>query len=187
MTTVYFVRHAQPNLKNHDDCTRELTQKGQEDRKKVTCFFENTDVDAVLSSPYKRAMDTVRHLAESKMLPIIPISDFRERKVDSGWIRDFDGFCRHQWEDFDFRLSDGESLRQVQRRNITALETVLKEYANKTVIIGGHGTSMSTIYQYYDPSFGYEDFQQIKNRMPWVLKFTFDGHVCQKIEEFDLK
>ena len=27
MTTVYFVRHAQPNYENHDDLTRELTEK----------------------------------------------------------------------------------------------------------------------------------------------------------------
>lgn len=28
MTNVYFVRHAQPNYENHDDLTRELTEKG---------------------------------------------------------------------------------------------------------------------------------------------------------------
>ena len=28
MTTVYFVRHAEPNLMNHDDLTRELSAKG---------------------------------------------------------------------------------------------------------------------------------------------------------------
>ena len=28
MTNIYFVRHAQPNYENHDDLTRELTEKG---------------------------------------------------------------------------------------------------------------------------------------------------------------
>lgn len=27
-TTVYFVRHAEPNYNNHDDMTRELSAKG---------------------------------------------------------------------------------------------------------------------------------------------------------------
>ena len=35
MTTVYFVRHAQPNYENHDDLTRELTEKGLQDRMKI--------------------------------------------------------------------------------------------------------------------------------------------------------
>lgn len=34
MTTVYFVRHAQPDLSVHDDLTRPLTEKGLQDRKK---------------------------------------------------------------------------------------------------------------------------------------------------------
>ena len=28
MTTIYFVRHAQPNYENHDDLSRELTRQG---------------------------------------------------------------------------------------------------------------------------------------------------------------
>ena len=36
---------------------------------------------------------------------------------------DFDGFCRRQWADFSYCLSEGESLGQVQRRNVDALET----------------------------------------------------------------
>ena len=28
MTTVYFVRHAEPNYDNHDDMSRELSKKG---------------------------------------------------------------------------------------------------------------------------------------------------------------
>lgn len=28
MTSVYFVRHAQPNINNHNNLTRELSEKG---------------------------------------------------------------------------------------------------------------------------------------------------------------
>ena len=44
MTNVYFVRHAQPNYENHDDLTRELTEKGLQDRKLVTEFFRAKEV-----------------------------------------------------------------------------------------------------------------------------------------------
>ena len=39
---------------------------------------------------------------------------------------DFDGFCRRQWADFSYCLPEGESLGQVQRRNVDALETALR-------------------------------------------------------------
>lgn len=54
MTNVYFVRHAQPNYENHDDLTRELTEKGLQDRKLVTEFLRDKEIHAVLSSPFKR-------------------------------------------------------------------------------------------------------------------------------------
>ena len=93
MTTVYFVRHAKPNFDNHDDLTRELSQQGLEDRKFVTEYLQDKDIDVVLSSPFKRAVDTVKDFADAKGLEVITVSDFRERRVDSGWIEDFNSFC----------------------------------------------------------------------------------------------
>ena len=109
MTTVYFVRHAEPNYNNHDDMSRELTNKGLQDRQLVTNFLSDKHIDIVLSSPYIRAIETVAHFAETKKLEIETVEDFRERKVDSEWIADFDTFCKRQWEDFDYKLSDGET------------------------------------------------------------------------------
>lgn len=186
MTTVYFVRHAEPNYGNHNDRLRELSEKGMEDRKRVTSFLADKRIDAVLSSPYKRAVDTVSHFAESRKLPVRIVEDFRERKVDSGWIEDFDGFCKRQWADFSYRLTDGETLAQVQSRNVSALAETLREYAGKNIVVGSHGTALSTILHFYDPSFGYEDFLAIKSIMPWIVKFTFDGDRLLEMEKIDL-
>jgi len=186
LTTVYFVRHAQPNYENHDDMLRELTAKGLEDRKLVTMFLEDKNVDVVLSSPFHRSVDTVRHFADSKGLGIGIIDDFRERRIDSVWIEDFNSFCKKQWEDFTYKLSDGESLSEVQKRNILALNQVLKEHAGKTIVIGSHGTALSTIVNYYDNSFGYAEFEKIRGLMPWVVEFSFDDQKCVGIKQFNL-
>ena len=66
MTTIYFVRHAEPNYNNHDDMSRELTHKGLKDRVLVTDFLADKQIDVVLSSPYKRAVDTVKEFAEKE-------------------------------------------------------------------------------------------------------------------------
>ena len=186
LTTVYFVRHAQPNYENHDDFLRELTAKGLEDRKLVTKFLADKNVDVVLSSPFHRSIDTVRHFADSKGLEIGIIDDFRERRIDSVWIEDFNGFCKKQWEDFTYKLSDGECLAEVQERNISALNQVLKDYAGKTIVVGSHGTALSTIVNYYDNSFGYAEFEKIRGLMPWVVEFTFDGQKCVGIKQYNL-
>lgn len=186
MTTVYFVRHAEPNYNNHDDRERELTEKGLQDRTLVTKFLEDKGVDVVLSSPYKRSVDTILDFARKNRLEISYVENFRERKIDSVWIEDFAGFSKKQWEDFDFKLADGESLGEVQKRNIQALNHVLKEYADKTIVVGSHGTALSTIINYYDTSFGYEDFEKIRTLMPWIVKFTFQDTECVGIEQYNL-
>ena len=185
MTIVYFVRHAEPNYDNHDDMLRELSAKGLEDRKRVTAFLSDKKIDAVLSSPFKRAVDTVKDFADRAGLTVETIDDFRERKVDSCWIEDFAAFSKRQWEDFSYKLSDGECLMEVQERNIKALKDVLNRYAGKNIVIGSHGTALSTIVNYYDDSFGYEDFDKIRFVMPWIVGFDFDeGGNCVSIRSY---
>lgn len=186
MTTVYFVRHAEPDDTNHDDLTRGLTEKGLRDRALVSGYLDDKGITAVLSSPYRRAVETVRPFAEARGLEIRLVEDFRERRVDSGWIEDFDAFCRRQWSDFTYKPSDGEALGEVQKRNIRALGEVLRRYQGQSVAIGGHGTAISTVVNYYDRSFGYAQFQEIKGLMPWLVKLTFEGEALQNMERIDL-
>ena len=186
MTNIYFVRHAEPNYNNHDDMTRELSPKGMKDRELVTEFLADKQVDIVISSPYKRAVDTVAHFTSLRDLPITTIADFRERKVDSGWIDDFEAFTRNQWADFNYKLTDGETLAEVQKRNIAALQEAIENHKGKTVVIGSHGTALSTIINHFAPQFGIEEFTRIRSIMPWIVRFSFMENDCVQIEEYDL-
>ena len=186
MTKIYFVRHCEPNYNNRDDMSRELSTKGMIDRQLVTQFLSDKNITVVLSSPYKRAVDTVAHFADSKGLNIEIVDDFRERKVDSVWIEDFKAFSKAQWADFVYKLSDGESLNEVQSRNISALKKVLEKYKDRNIVIGSHGTALSTIINYYDNSFGYEDFERIRTVMPWIVEFSFQNDECISIKYIDL-
>jgi 2,3-bisphosphoglycerate-dependent phosphoglycerate mutase len=116
--------------------------------------LQDKEIDVVLSSPFKRAKDTVTPFAESAGLAVREITDFRERKVADEWILPFKEFCQKQWEDFSYKLENGESLSEVQARNIAALESVLREYAGKNIAVGTHGTALSTIIHYFDDTYG---------------------------------
>ena len=186
MTEVFFVRHAEPNYNNHDDRSRELSEKGLRDRKLVTQFLCQKKIHAVFSSPFKRAIDTVSDFANLSDYAVEIIDDFRERKVGNSWIEDFDTFSRMQWSNFSYKLPDGESLREVQRRNIHALNNLLTSFRGKSIAVGSHGTALSTIINYYDPSFQYEEFAEIQNLMPWIVQFSFDGLRCIQIQKYDL-
>lgn len=175
MTTVFFVRHAEPNYNNHDDMSRELTEKGWSDRKRVTAFLQDKGVTRAFSSPFKRSVDTISDFTESAGLSIATDYDFRERKVGDSWLDDFASFAERQWSDFDYKLENGESLAEVQERNLRALYKILNSSNGETVVVGTHGTALSTLVNYFDQSFGHKDFLRIQEVMPWIVEMTFNG------------
>ena len=52
---------------------------------------------------------------------------------------------------------------------------ILEENEGKTVVIGTHGTALSSIINYFHPSFGCQDFLRIIDWMPYILEMQFDG------------
>ncbi|MFT8311101.1 MAG: histidine phosphatase family protein [Sporolactobacillus sp.] len=185
MTTIYFVRHAESDFRIHNDRLRPLTEKGMRDRVMVTNYLCNQPIDQVLSSPYKRAVDTVKQLANLKNLPIYKDEDFRERSVGE-WVEDFRAYAERQWNDFRFKLEGGESLSEVQERVTRALNQILNERNHQVLVIGCHGTALSMIINYYDSTYEFANFEQMKQLMPWIVKMTFDDQTCKQIETIDL-
>lgn len=174
-TNVYFVRHAQSDTSIKDELMRPLTERGMSDTKLVVNMLKDRNIQAVYSSPYRRAFDTVKGLADANNLTINIVDNLRERKVGDIWVDDFETFSRRQWEDFDFKLEHGESLREVQERNIAALYNILKSNQGRNIAVGSHGTALSTIINYFSPSFGYDDFWAIVDKMPYIMGFRFEG------------
>lgn len=174
MNKIYLVRHCEPCTRNYDDTERKLTEKGYKDTEKIKEFFNGKNVDLIFSSPYKRAVDTIKPFAEKANREIVEVCDFRERKIGEV-IENFDEFSKRQWEDFDFKLDNGDSLREVQDRNIRALKEVLSKNCNKNIVISGHGTAISTIVNFYDSEFNFEKFYELKDVMPFVVEMEFDG------------
>lgn len=180
-TTIYFIRHAEPNYNNHDDLSRELSEKGVAASQALIEEFDSIQIDRFYCSPYKRSIDTILPLAKSRKMGITTSSDLRERKLSDEWVEDFNKVAQKQWENFNFKLPNGESLKEVQERNSEALNLILAESENQTVVIGTHGTALSTIINYYKPEFGYEAFNTIKHVFPWVVRAEFDGKTMIKI------
>ena len=172
LTKVYFVRHAQPEHDHRDDRTRPLTEEGIKDSEAVFDFFKNKNIDSVYCSPYKRSIDTIKKTAEYFGREIVLDERLRER--EKGENENNFGMFQKRWEDRDYHEENGESIAQVQRRNIEALTEILDNNCGKNILIGTHGTALSSIVNYYKPEFGCGDFLRIIDWTPYVLEMDFD-------------
>lgn len=181
MTRIFFVRHAQPNHNHCDDKTRSLTSEGEADTKIVLETLCDKEINLFFCSPYKRSLDTIRSTAEFYGMSIT--TDERLRERESGEDANVHEMFRKRWEDHDLHEPGGESLNMVQKRNIEALGEILTEHSGKNIVIGTHGTALSTIINYYDPQFGCEDFLRIIDWMPYIVEFDFEGMKLVEIHE----
>jgi len=173
MTKVYLVRHAQSDWRSGSDRERGLTAEGKEDAKVVLDFLRDKQADAFYCSPYQRSLDTIREAAEFFNLPVHTDERLREREAAPGGNNR--ELFRKRWADFDWHEPGGESLRSVQERNIAALTDILEQNPGKTIVIGTHGTALSTILNYYDASCDCDAFLRIIDWMPFVVELDFDG------------
>lgn len=173
MTKVYFVRHAQPDFAWEDDRTRPLTVEGKADSRVVVEFLKDKEIDVFYCSPYLRSMDTIADTARYYGKEIITDERLREReKGANGNGRDM--LCK-RWVDLDYHEEGGESIHMVQARNVVALQDILRAKPDKNIVIGTHGTALSSILNYYDAAFGCDDFWRIVDWMPYIIELDFDG------------
>lgn len=181
MTKVFFVRHAQPRHDHVDDMTRPLTEEGKADAKIVLETLQDKGIDAFYCSPYKRSMDTIRETADFYQMEIH--TDMRLREREKGVGGNNHGMFQKRWENHDYHEEGGESIGMVQGRNIEALKEILEENNGKNIVIGTHGTALSTIMNYYNPEFGCKDFLRIIDWMPYIVEMDFEGQELVQITE----
>jgi 2,3-bisphosphoglycerate-dependent phosphoglycerate mutase len=186
ITRIYFVRHALPVQEHEDDRTRPLTEEGMQDSDIVRDFFREKSIDYFYCSPYMRSLGTIRSAAEYYHQKIE--TDERLRERESGLCQNNYEMFRKRWTDHNFHEEGGESISMVQQRNIAALADILKAHKGKNIVIGTHGTALSSILNYYEPGFSCSDFMRILNWMPYIIELDFDGtKLIHKIEHIHVE
>ncbi|WP_029695604.1 histidine phosphatase family protein [Lacrimispora indolis] len=176
MTRVYFVRHAQPDHGWEDDRTRPLTDEGREDSGKVLEVLKDKNINFFYCSPYKRSMDTIGESAAYYGMDII--TDERLRERESGTNGNHHGMFQKRWENHDFHEEGGESIAMVQERNVEALKEILQKNAGKNLVVGTHGTALSSILNYFDAAYDCDSFLRILDWMPYIIELDFEEELC---------
>ncbi|MFD2114327.1 histidine phosphatase family protein [Paenibacillus yanchengensis] len=172
MTNLYFVRHAHSTY-SADELNRPLSERGREDARKVTDILKNESINVLISSPYKRAIQTIQGLTGIYDVDIVIEEDFKERLLSDKHLSDFDSAIAKVWEDYSFAWEGGESNIVAQNRGVRALEKVLERYVGKNIAIGTHGNIMVLIMNDLDKRFNFTFWKQLN--MPDIYKLSFDN------------
>ena len=163
--TIYLVRHCDASGQEPD---AELTAEGRVQAEELADFLKELNVKRIVSSPFTRAVQSVKPAAERLGLDIRTDERLQERVLGSGEMPDWLEKLEESFMDSNVKLSGGESGLEAQDR---AAE-VIADATDGTVIVT-HGNLMALMLQSADPAYGFEEWKSLSN--PDVFEMTIEG------------
>ena len=137
MTVLYLARHGE-TVDNANQILQGQTQgmlneKGQEQAENLAKSLDVIQIDAVIASDLKRAVDTAEVIAKRRSLPLITTPLLRERDWGSFTGRFIPDLKDVPWPD------DVESMDAMMERARLFMDWLRRDYSQKTVVAVGHG------------------------------------------------
>lgn len=177
-TNVFFVRHAH-SIYTPDELERPLSKHGFEDSEIINQILEKENIDHVISSPYKRSIQTVERFAKRIDKRIIIEENFKERKLSEDPVENFNDAITKVWKNPWFFWEGGESNVVAQQRGIGATIEIIRRYEGKNIVVGTHGNIMVLVMSYFDDKYDFNFWENLD--MPDIYKLTFENEELQEV------
>lgn len=157
MTIVYISRHSQPFRKflgeykvNEIEQIRNeknlLSVDGEKYAEQMSNLPELLKVEILYSSHYVRAMSTAKYIAEKDNIILNVDERLGERRFGVNNMSELPStFFEHQFRNWDYKLTNGESVNEVSKRMNEALSEILDVNRDKKIAIISHGTAISAM------------------------------------------
>ena len=157
MTIVYISRHSQPFRKflgeykvNEIEQIRNeknlLSVDGEKYAEQMSNLPELLKVEILYSSHYVRAMSTAKYIAEKNNIILNVDERLGERRFGVNNISELPStFFEDQFRNWDYKLTNGESVNEVSKRMNEALSEILDVNRDKKIAIISHGTAISAM------------------------------------------
>jgi len=166
-TTIYLIRHCKAEGQEPEAA---LTEQGKQDAKALVQMLRDIEVDHILASPYKRAVDTIMPLAEKLNLGIQRIEGLKERVLSNQPMDDWLVKLEQTFVDKDIAFEGGESSREALSRVLQVIEVVLDNEEMNQVVLVSHGNLLSLLINHYNPAFGFQEWAKMRNPDLFILE-----------------
>lgn len=173
MITFYLIRHAHADWT--PDENRPLSVSGEREAVRVADVLSQYPIDAVYSSPYRRAIQTVEPLAARLDMAVQITPELRERKLGHSISGDFYNAVQSTWRDPTFSYSGGESNAAAQQRGVSLINQLNQYYPGADIVLSTHGNLMALVMQNFDPEIDFSFWQSLTMPDVYQLDIRQDG------------
>ena len=159
MTELLFVRHCESSGPHPD---APLTEEGFAQAARLADFLAPFEPDHIVSSPFRRALETIAPFATRSGLAVHSEPRIAERELSAEPLGDWLEQLRKTWEDFDYRAPGGETSREAQLRGRQAFDEIAAA-GHRCVLLVSHGNLLGLLMNTIEPSFDHDRWRALTN------------------------
>ncbi|MEQ2528336.1 histidine phosphatase family protein [Robertmurraya yapensis] len=167
MKYIYLIRHCEADGQAFEAT---LTETGIKQANDLDNFFVEKRVERIISSPYKRAVQSIQPLAERLKLDIELEDRLTERVLSSKNLPDWYEKLQETFEDFDLKFDGGESSHEAMNRIVEVIEEVVQSTPDNVAIVT-HGNLMALLLKHFHQEFSFNDWKKLSNPDVYLLKY----------------
>lgn len=165
MKKIYVMRHCEAEGQLAE---AQLTVKGRKQALNLADHFFSEKIDRMISSPYERAIQSIKPLTERLSLPVEISEQLKERVLSTEDLFDWLPKLRATFDDMDLKYAGGESSREAMLRIVEVLQEVWQSEVENTIIVT-HGNLMALLLNYVNEEFGFDDWKKLSNPDVYLL------------------
>jgi 2,3-bisphosphoglycerate-dependent phosphoglycerate mutase len=166
--TIYIMRHCQAEGQEPD---APLTTAGVLQSRHLVQTLAGVEIERIISSPYRRAKDSVTPLAEHLNISIELDERLVERVLCQGVDPDWQQHLKTSFDNLDFCLPGGESSRTAMQRIVSVVDDIRREPAKSTLLVT-HGNLMALLLKYFDDAVGFSEWKSLGNPDTYRITLT---------------
>ncbi|WP_413404401.1 histidine phosphatase family protein [Paenibacillus amylolyticus] len=166
MQSIYLIRHAKAT---GQEPHAELTDEGIRQAEKLADLLAHHSITYIVSSPWKRAVQTAMPLGIATLQHIHTDERLQERVLSSLDLPNWMDVLKRTYDDVDWVEEGGESSRNAAARGLALLEELWSRPEQHGAVVT-HGNLLSLLIREYEPSFGYEEWTKLSNPDVYVLE-----------------
>ena len=185
MTTIYLINNGftmnnlnfpdSESLSNRRE-KRILSIIGEEESRKLAQDVNLQKVNSIYSSDYVMSIGTAKYLAQNLELDINIKEELGERVLGNLGDKKIRMVNEMQENDFDYKLSGGESLNDVKRRMLKFLYKVLREDEGKRIAMFTHNVAITSLLsEFCDKGFNLDNRLILNFQDQAIVDGTWEG------------
>ncbi|WNQ11958.1 histidine phosphatase family protein [Paenibacillus aurantius] len=169
MKRIYLVRHSQAAGQEPE---APLTETGAQHALELAEFLQDRQVGYIVSSPFVRAMETIKPLSDRIQVEVRTDGRLQERVLSAVPLADWMEKLEATYQDDLLKYEGGESAKEAAERGLQVIGE-LRQRPESSLVAVTHGALLSLILRHYDGRFGFENWRRLTN--PDVYELTLEG------------